>query len=71
MLDRSGLPRGPNHESGGIVIESWDHWPQFNFKDLHAKFQALLEAEWRSPPPVIPRISGINTRIIDEETFEH
>lgn len=70
VLDRSGLSSGGNHESGEVLIETWNPWTEFNFKDLHARFKDVVKSAWRNPPTISP-ISGINSRIIDEETFEH
>jgi hypothetical protein len=52
------------------LIETWDPWPEFNYKNLCARFGNVVKAAWRKAP-AIPPISGINSRIIDEETFEH
>ncbi|KAJ4310442.1 hypothetical protein N0V84_010974 [Fusarium piperis] len=73
-LSRVGLRPGINTSPRGqqlIDFEGWRKWDEFNYKSLYSKFGRLLESRFTSKPPKPPTISGLDLRIINEESLEH
>ncbi|RSM15714.1 hypothetical protein CDV31_004813 [Fusarium ambrosium] len=73
-VNRDGLRPGINTSPGGqqsIDFEGWQKWDEFNFKSLYSKFGRLLESHFTPKPPKPPTISGLDFRIVNEESLEH
>jgi hypothetical protein len=73
VLDRSELRPGPNsppRTTRLVTTHGWQLWDEFNFSTLHSKFYRVLDAHFTDLAE-IPRITGPDLNISNEDSFEH
>ncbi|RSL96158.1 hypothetical protein CEP52_011625 [Fusarium oligoseptatum] len=57
--------------NNSLTLKVGKKWDEFNFKSLYSKFGRLLESRFTSKPPKPPTTSGLDLRIVNEESLEH